>query len=74
MTKEEKIDRIKALQRQIINDIEYLSTLMDREVLLHCEQELAKDPLDTEANAIACFKEDLREFSCCIPTADWALL
>ncbi len=72
MTKEEKIDRIKALQRQICNDIEYLGTLMDKEVLLHCEQLLELDPLDQDANAIAFFREDLREFSCCIPLLGWA--
>jgi hypothetical protein len=68
MTKEEKIDRIKALQRQIIGDIEFLATLMDKEVLQHCEQVFEKDPLDTDACAVAFFKEDLREFSACIPT------
>ena len=67
MTLQEKMERIKALQRQICGDLEYLRTLMDRQVLKYCEDTLGVDGLNEEASQIAYFREDLTELAQYIP-------
>ena len=61
------MERIKALQRQIVGDLDYLHTLMDKEVLAHCSEELEKDPLDSDACSVAFFSEDLQSIVTCLP-------
>ena len=61
------MERIKALQRQICGDLEYLRTLMDRQVLKYCEDVLGVNGLDEEASQIAYFSEDLTELAQYIP-------
>lgn len=64
---QEKMERIKALQRQIVGDLEFLKTLMDEEVLAHCREELEKDPLDSDVNSVVFFSEDLQYLADSLP-------
>ena len=61
MTLQEKIERIKALQRQIVGDLDFLKTLLqDEEALAYCREELDKDALDSDVSSIVFFSEDLQ--------------
>ena len=64
MTLQEKIERIKALQRQIVGDLDFLKTLLqDEEALAYCREELDKDALDSDVSSIVFFSEDLQHLA-----------
>ena len=61
------MERIKALQRQICGDLEYMKTLLDEEALAYCREELDKDALDSDVNSIVFFSEDLQNLLAYLP-------
>lgn len=68
MTLQEKIERIKALQRQIVGDLDYLKTLLqDEEALAYCREELDKDALNSDVSSIVFFSEDLQDLAANLP-------